>query len=113
MERLWTKPFMTISMLFLFTGFYMLLPTLPLFIKHIGGSESQVGLVVGAFMLSAVILRPIIGGLLDRYGRRPFILCGLLIFTLAMYFYSWVGGVFVLLGLRILQGLSWAVSTSH
>lgn len=114
MERLWTKPFilMTVGMLFLFTGFYMLLPTLPLFIKHIGGSESQVGLVVGAFMLSAVILRPIIGGLLDRYGRRPFILWGLLIFTLAMYFYSWVGGVFVLLGLRILQGLSWAVSTT-
>ncbi|MGS2779226.1 MFS transporter [Robertmurraya sp. GLU-23] len=114
MERLWTKPFilMTVSMLFLFTGFYMLLPTLPLFIKHIGGSESQVGLVVGAFMLSAVILRPIIGGLLDRYGRRPFILWGLLIFTLAMYFYSWVGGVFVLLGLRILQGFSWAVSTT-
>lgn len=90
----------------------MLLPTLPLFIKDIGGSESQVGLVVGAFMLSAVILRPIIGGLLDRYGRKPFILWGLLIFTLAMYFYSWVGGVFVLLGLRILQGLSWAVSTT-
>lgn len=114
MERLWTKPFilMTVSMIFLFTGFYMLLPTLPLFIKHIGGSESQVGLVVGAFMLSAVILRPIIGGLLDRYGRRPFILWGLLIFTLAMYFYSWVGGVFVLLGLRILQGFSWAVSTT-
>jgi MFS family permease len=114
LERLWTKPFilMTVGMLFLFTGFYMLLPTLPLFIKYIGGSESQVGLVVGAFMLSAVILRPIIGGLLDRYGRRPFIIWGLLIFTLAMYFYSWVGGVFVLLGLRVLQGLSWAVSTT-
>lgn len=114
MERLWTKPFIliTVGMLFLFTGFYMLLPTLPLFIKRLGGNEGQVGLVVGVFMLSAVILRPIIGVLLDRFGRRPFILWGLLLFTLAMYMYSWVGGIVVLIGLRIVQGMSWAVSTT-
>lgn len=114
MERLWTKSFilMTVGMLFLMTGFYMLLPTLPLFIKHLGGNEGQVGIVVGVFMLSAVLFRPMIGVLLDRFGRRPFIVWGLLIFTLAMYMYSWVGGIVVLIGLRILQGMSWAVSTT-
>ncbi|MDQ0897507.1 MFS transporter [Paenibacillus sp. V4I7] len=75
MDRLWSKPFflMTIGMLFLFTSFYLLVPTLPLFIKQLGGSESQIGLAMGMFTLSAVIFRPIVGGLLDRYGRRPFI----------------------------------------
>jgi MFS family permease len=113
-ERLWTKSFilMTIGMLFLFTAFYLLLPTLPLFIKQMGGNESQVGLAVGAFMLSAVIFRPIVGGLLDRFGRRPFIIWGLLLFTLAMYMYDWVGGLLVLMALRILHGMSWAVSTT-
>lgn len=54
MERLWTKSFiqMTIAMLFLFTGFYLLVPTLPLFIKEIGGNESQVGLMMGMFTIS-------------------------------------------------------------
>lgn len=114
MERLWTKPFilMTVGMLFLFTGFYSLLPTLPLFIKQMGGNEAQIGLSAGAFMLSAVIFRPIVGGLLDRFGRRPFIIWGLLLFTLAMYMYDWVGGIVVLLGLRIVHGMSWAVSTT-
>jgi MFS family permease len=114
MERLWTKPFilMTVGMLFLFTGFYLLLPTLPLFIKQMGGNEGQVGLAAGAFMLSAVIFRPIIGGLLDRFGRRPFIVWGLLLFALAMYMYNWIGGIVVLMGLRILHGMSWAVSTT-
>jgi MFS family permease len=113
-ERLWTKPFilMTIGNLFLFNAFYMLYPTLPLFIKQIGGNESQVGLAMGAFMLSAVIFRPIVGGLLDRFGRRPFIIWGLLLFTLVMYMYDWVGGIVVLMGLRILHGMSWAVSTT-
>ncbi|WP_169082191.1 MFS transporter [Paenibacillus sp. PL91] len=114
MERLWTKSFilLTVGMLFLFTGFYLLLPTLPLFIKKMGGNESQVGLAVGAFMLSAVIFRPIVGGLLDRFGRRPFIVWGLLLFALAMYMYDWVGGILVLMAIRILHGMSWAVSTT-
>ncbi|GGG08027.1 MFS transporter [Paenibacillus abyssi] len=103
---------MTVGMFFLFTSFYLLLPTLPLFIKQMGGSEAQVGLATGVFMLSAVFFRPIVGGLLDRFGRRPFIVWGLLLFTLAMYMYDWIGGIIVLMGLRILHGMSWAVSTT-
>jgi MFS family permease len=113
-ERLWTKPFilMTVGMLFLFTGFYLLLPTLPLFIKDLGGSESQVGLLIGLFTLSAVVLRPIVGGMLDRYGRRPFIVWGLLFFVVAMYLYDWVGGLLFLVVLRVMHGMSWAISTT-
>jgi MFS family permease len=96
----------------LFTAFYMLYPTLPLYIKQMGGDEAQVGLAMGAFMLSAVIFRPIVGGLLDRFGRRPFIVWGLLFFTLAMGMYDWIGGIVVLMGLRIFHGMSWAVSTT-
>nr|WP_245252006.1 MFS transporter [Paenibacillus sediminis] len=103
---------MTLGNLFLFNAFYMLYPTLPPFIKQMGGNESQVGLAMGAFMLSAVIFRPLVGGLLDRFGRRSFIVWGLLLFILAMYMYDWVGGIFVLMGLRILHGMSWAVSTT-
>ena len=114
MERLWTKSFifMIVGMFFLFTAFYMLYPTLPLFIKELGGNESQVGLAMGAFMLSAVIFRPIVGGLLDRFGRRPFIISGLILFAVAMYMYNWVGGILVLMGLRVLHGMTWAVSTT-
>lgn len=114
MERLWTRSFifMIVGMFFLFTAFYMLYPTLPLFIKERGGSESQVGLAMGVFMLSSVIFRPFVGGLLDRFGRGPFIISGLLLFAIVMYMYNWIGGIFVLMVLRILHGLTWAVSTT-
>jgi MFS family permease len=103
---------MTVGMFSLFTAFYMLYPTLPLFIKEIGGNESQVGLAMGTFMLSAVIFRPFVGGMLDRFGRRPFIIWGLLFFAVAMYMYSWISGIVVLMALRILHGMTWAVSTT-
>ncbi|RIX46571.1 MFS transporter [Paenibacillus nanensis] len=114
MERLWTKSFIQLSlgMLVLFTGFYLLLPTMPLFIKQLGGSETHVGLAAGAFTLTAVVFRPIVGGMLDRYGRRRFMIWGLLIFAVAMYLYDWVGGIAGLIALRALHGASWAFSTT-
>lgn len=113
-ERLWTKSFivMTLALLFLFTAFYMLYPTLPLFITQMGGNQQQVGLAMGALMLSSVIFRPIVGGLLDRFGRRPFMIGGLIVFIISMYMYNWVGGIIMLMALRILHGMSWAVSTT-
>src|SRR5690625_2596780 len=106
MERLWTRSFIgtTLTFFFLCFGFYLLLPTLPLYIKQLGVSESQVGLIIGIFTLSAVVARPIIGGLLDLYGRRIFIIWGLVVFALFMYLYSWVSGIILLLLLRIFHG---------
>lgn len=114
MERLWTKNYimLTITALLLFSGFYLLMPTLPLFIKEIGGSESQVGFIVGVFTISAVILRPIIGGLMDKYGRRVFIISGLIFFTITMYFYDLVTVIIFLVILRIFHGISWALATT-
>ncbi|RKN62896.1 MFS transporter [Paenibacillus ginsengarvi] len=114
MERLWTKPFiqMTLAMLILFTGFYLLLPTMPLFIKQLGGSEAQVGLAAGAFTLTAVVFRPLVGGLLDKYGRKPFMIWGLVLFVVSMYLYDWVGAIWLLIALRIMHGAGWAFSTT-
>ncbi|NKX58400.1 MFS transporter [Bacillus cereus] len=114
MERLWTKSFiqMTFAMLFLFTGFYLLVPTLPLFIKEIGGNESQVGLMMGMFTIAAVVIRPIIGGMLDQYGRRSFIIFGLIFFGLTMYSYNIASTIVLLAVLRVIHGVTWAVSTT-
>lgn len=113
-EKLWTVPFikLTVAMLFLFTGFYLLLPTLPMYIKELGGNESQIGLTVGAFTITAVIFRPIVGAMLDRYGRRLFMIGGLLFFTICVYLYDWASGIAVLFLLRILHGASWAFATT-
>ncbi len=103
MERLWTKSFiqMTFAMLFLFTGFYLLVPTLPLFIKEIGGNESQVGLMMGMFTIAAVVIRPIIGGMLDQYGRRSFIIFRAHLFGLTMYSYNLASTIVLLAVLRL------------
>lgn len=90
----------------------MLYPTLPLYIKKIGGNESQVGIAMGVFMLTAVFFRPFVGGLLDRFGRRSFIFWGLLFFAVILYMYNWVSGLIAFMILRVFHGISWAVTTT-
>lgn len=114
MARLWTRPFiqMTVSLLLFFTAFYLLVPTMPLYVIELGGNDSLVGLAAGVFTITAVLFRPIVGGLLDQYGRRLFVLFGMAVFALSMYLYNWVGGIALLLVLRIVHGFGWAFSTT-
>lgn len=114
MRKLWTSSFikLTMGLFLLFTAFYMLYPTIPLFILNIGGNESQAGIVMGAFMLSSVLFRPFIGGLVDRYGRRVFLIPGIVLFALSMISYQWISGIFALVLIRMIHGLSWGMSTT-
>jgi MFS family permease len=42
----------------------------PLFVRRLGGDELTIGLVLGTGLALSVALRPAVGTLLDRYGRR-------------------------------------------
>src|SRR5262249_50698068 len=46
----------------------------PLFIDSLGGDEIRIGLVLGTGIAASVALRPTVGALLDRLGRRQVLL---------------------------------------
>src|SRR5574337_2206667 len=49
---------------------------LPLYIKTLGGTESQIGWVMGSYSLTAILGQPLAGALADRFGRKRFLLLG-------------------------------------
>lgn len=111
---LWTGNFIKIILinLFLFLSFQMLLPALPLYVRELGGDGSLVGLVTGLFTLSALLIRPVAGILLDRLGRKGIFLAGLALFVLSSYSYALTAGVGVILFLRFLHGFSWGAAST-
>lgn len=113
-EKLFTRNFVltTLSTFVLFTSFYFLLVTLPLYILKIGGSESEIGLIIGVFTISAVLLRPHLGREVDRRGRKNVLLAGLLVFLLSMLLYTYTTSVASLLLLRVLHGIGWGAATT-
>jgi MFS family permease len=90
----------------------MLLPTLPVYAKHLGGSDTAAGLVVGIFTFSAVIIRPFTGYFLDVYGRKGILLMGLLIFTASVLAYIWAPSLLILLVFRFIHGLGWGLTST-
>jgi predicted MFS family arabinose efflux permease len=113
-ERLWSKSFIMLMLgnLFVFLSFQMLIPTLPPYIKSIGASGLEIGLVTALFAVGAVFIRPFIGHMLVYRKRKALVLVGgiaLLAVTLA-YPFSQV--VIVFLFFRLIHGLAWGWSTT-
>lgn len=113
-QNLWTKDFLLImcANLFIFLGFQMLLPVLPVYATSLGGSDASAGLVIGVFTLSAVIIRPLAGRWLDQFGRKGVYLSGLVLFVLAIVSYHWTSTIFLLLLLRFIHGFGWGASST-
>lgn len=103
-----TPRFATIgtSALFYFTAIAMLLPTLPRYIEdELGGSGTEVGIVIGAFGVSAALIRPLLGRLGDRYGRRILLVGGAFLSGLMALLYPVWLSIPVLVLLRIVTGV--------
>lgn len=113
-EKIWTRDFtlICISNFFIFLGFQMTLPTIPLFVEHLGGNEQLIGLVVGIFTFSALLIRPFAGHQLEIRGRRFVYLLGLAIFVLSVATYGIISSLLFLFLFRMVQGIGWGFSTT-
>jgi len=113
-EKIWSRDFILIclSNFFVFLGFQMTLPTIPLFVESLGGNDQLIGVVVGIFTFSALLIRPYAGHALESKGRRFIYLVGLGIFVLSTGAFGIAGGLVFLFILRIIQGLGWGLSTT-
>jgi MFS family permease len=60
---------------------------LPGFLTRLGADEVQVGIVIGTAAFSSIMFRPVVGGVMDRRGRRPVILGGNVVNVAAVALY--------------------------
>ena len=114
-QPIWTKDFIgiTIINLLIFFGFQMLMPTLPIYVKSIGGANAVIGWIIGLSTIASLLIRPFSGIALDKFGRRGVLLVGGGITLLVTLAYMWVPIVGIILALRFFHGLGWgAVSTA-
>lgn len=75
----------------------------------LGADAFGAGLTFGAFSLSALVLRPLAGGLADRRGRRPLMVGGSLLFGAVMLAHLLASSLAILVVLRLLLGVAEAL----
>ncbi|QZZ22671.1 MFS transporter [Leptothermofonsia sichuanensis E412] len=89
-----------------------LLPTLSLYIKHIGATNYQIGLVMGSFAIGLVLFRHWVGQLADQRGRKVVLMIGLLAVAIAPIGYLLTRSLALLTAVRAFHGLSIAAFTT-
>ncbi|WP_316808655.1 TCR/Tet family MFS transporter [Pedobacter agri] len=109
--------FIMITLLIDFTGFGIIIPVLPKLIQEFTGGSVSVaadygGYLMVAFALAQFICSPIMGGLSDKYGRRPILLFSLFGLGIDYIFLSFAPSIFWLFIGRIIAGITGASFTT-
>lgn len=101
-----------ISGLLFWISLTSLLPTLPTYIADIGGSNHQIGLVMGSFAIGLLLFRAQLGKLSDQRSRKLVILIGAFVVGTAPLGYLFVNSIPLLIAFRAFHGISIAAFTT-
>ena len=105
--RLFTREFATLSaaVLVFFVAGGILLPVTPLYTQEVLlGDRIAVGIVIGAFAVASLLMRPFAGRLTDRRGRRVALLLGAAISIVATVGHLFATNIEILILMRLVLG---------
>jgi MFS family permease len=112
--RPWFRDFLLIwlSRFGIFLAHHVTRPLIPLYLITFGASSTVIGAVMAVFTITATAMRIPVGLLIDKIGRKPFLLYGIVLFTFGKLGYLWASSIPLLLPFRILHGLGWSGCTT-
>ena len=113
-ERLWNRNFIKVCTgnFMLFFSFYLIMPLLPLYLHDtFQASEQMIGIVLAGYTVTALIIRPFGGFMVDSYPRKAVLMVCYFTFFIffAGYFLAWTVLLFAIV--RTLHGFSFGSAT--
>ena len=113
-ENLFNKQYILINLfaLILFTADYILITIIPLYTLEIGGTASTAGTFMFVISLTALVLRPVMGNLMDTKTRRLVLAMGSIALAIAALTYGLVASISMILMLAVIHGLSVSALTT-
>lgn len=104
---------MCIAALFLSVAFYFLIPTLPGYLHELlKSNNAEIGIILSVYTISALLIRPVTGFAIDRYGRKMIYIISFFIFSIMFGGYAIAGTFVFFLILRFAHGLLWGITTT-
>jgi MFS family permease len=87
-------------------GLFIILPIFALYAEHLPGGESHllIGIALGAYGLTQAILQIPAGWMSDRYGRKPVIYAGLILFAIGSFIAASADDIYWVIAGRVIQG---------
>lgn len=107
MKHFWLNSVFPIAAIFSFRmlGLFMLIPVFTLYAAQLqDATPALIGLALGSYGLSQGILQMPLGMLSDRFGRKPILTIGLLIFACGSLMGAFSHCIYTMIIARIMQG---------
>jgi MFS family permease len=95
-----------------FMGFYMLLPTMSLYLAKEGCPEGEIGLVIGSFTVFSIVFRLVSAALAKRFGAVRIVRCGLLTIAVGTLFFFLIHKTESYIAARLLQGAGFGATST-
>lgn len=113
-ETIWNKNYilLLITNTFIFTSMHMLSSTIANFSMSLSGGETLAGVVAGVFSVSAILVRPICGNLMDYKKKKALYLFSLIVIFAAMIGYSISKNNAMVIAARLVHGFGWGFATT-
>jgi MFS family permease len=89
--------------------FYILIPTLPIYLLRLGSAETEIGVLIGIFFVSSLVLRPFVGKALLRIPEKKFMIAGALLFALTSLAFLLAPPFWPFFIVRVFQGVGLAL----
>jgi DHA1 family multidrug resistance protein-like MFS transporter len=90
-------------------GIGIIVPVMPIFAAGLGAGGLALGMIIAAFSITRGVFQPMVGSLSDRWGRKKFLLSGLLVYTLVGLVLPQATSVANLIVIRAFHGLGSAM----
>jgi MFS transporter, DHA1 family, tetracycline resistance protein len=87
-------------------GFSIILPLLPYYAKTFAASDAMIGYLVASYSICQFIAAPILGGMSDRFGRRPLLIYSQLGSFAGFMLLGFANSLPILFLSRIIDGIS-------
>ena len=84
-------------------------PLLPLYAAALGAGDALLGFIVSVSTLTGMFLKPFVGVLSDRWGRRGWLIVGTAFFAIMPFVYRFVHTPEQLFAVRMIHGLATAI----
>ncbi|REH89656.1 multidrug efflux MFS transporter NorA [Staphylococcus felis] len=95
-----------LNIFLVFLGIGLVIPVLPVYLKDLGLTGTDLGVLVAAFALAQMIISPFGGTLADKLGKKLIICIGLILFSVSEFLFAIADTFNLLIISRVLGGMS-------
>ena len=104
METKKVLPVLFLVMFLVMVGFGIIIPVMPFLAEKVGGSPTELGLLMAVYSFMQLIFAPMWGRISDRIGRKPVMMIGIAGLAVSFFIMASAESLLVLFIARIIGG---------